>query len=312
MNSGDHLLDAAISWQIKLASPLASENDWSEFTDWLCADPEHGLAYDRVALADQAYDNEIGTNIPLPLLVQNDNQPVHWYQRRALLAFAASIVLALISVPFLINDQDFQTIQTGPGETRQIALQDGSLITLNGASRVELDANGGRYAKLTKGEALFTIVHDADRPFIVKVDNHTLVDVGTIFNVRNDDDGVEVAVSHGAVEFNPDKEAVLVRAGSQVNMARKATKPVLKKIEAAGVGGWRNGQLAYSDAEYSRIAADLSRTLGEPVIADPSVRNRRFSGIIQIDANRGQSMQRLQALLGVNVRRSDKGWALSD
>lgn len=312
MMPDNELLDTALRWHAKLASPQATASDWAEFTDWLEADPENGAAYDRVVLADHAYDEALAISAPPPVMAQNDNEPEAWYRRKTLFAVAASVALALVAGPLILNNRDLQTIQTGPGENREIALGDGTLVALNGSSKIEIDMEGKRFARLAEGEALFSIKHDPNRPFTVEVDDHTLVDVGTEFNVRQDKDGIEVAVSDGAVEFNPDDAALVVRAGNQVKVARNSAKPILSKTETTSVGGWRKGRLAYSDVPLSRIAADLSRLLGVPVTADPMVSNRRFSGLIQIDGNRDQSMRRMQPLLGVTVRRNDKGWVLSN
>lgn len=313
MTPDDLLLDDAIGWHARLASPQATERDWAEFTNWLDADPDNGIAYDRVALADAAYAEALDTFPPPSLSVaQNDNEPQPWYRRKTLLAVAGGLALALIASPIVLTNRDLQTYETGAGETREIALGDGSSVALNGSSRIEVDIKGGRYARLAEGEALFSIRHEPSRPFTVEVGDHRLIDVGTEFNVRQGSEGLEVAVSDGAVEFNPDNEAVLVRAGSQINVAGKAAKPVLSKTDPASVGGWRQGRLAYSNAPISRIADDLTRLLGRPVVADAKVASRRFSGLIQIERDRDQSMRRIESLLGVRVRREQNGWVLSD
>lgn len=315
MRLDNSLLDTAIIWHSRLASPKASDYDWAEFTDWLEADPEHALAYDRVALADQAYAEAIADVPREPVAVfvaVNDNDQPPWYRRRAFMAMAASIAVALFAAPLVLNNRDMQTFETKAGETREIALGDGSQIAMNGSTRLEVDMKDKRFARLTNGEALFSIKHDPQNPFTLEVDNHQLVDVGTEFNVRQGNDGLEVAVSDGAVSFNPGSDAVRVNAGNQINVAGGQGKAVLSQTDPASVGGWRDGRLAYRNASFSRIAADLSRLIGEPVTVGSGLTDRRFSGLVLIEKDRKLSMQRLQALLGVRATHSQDGWVLSD
>jgi transmembrane sensor len=313
MMRDEELLETAIIWHARLASPDASDADWSEFTNWLDADPQNGRAYDRVALADQAYEEAL-TEVPSAPVVAavNDNQQPAWYRRKALMAVAASVAVALFAAPLVLTNRDLQTFETKAGETRAVSLGDGSQIALNGSTRIEVDMKDKRFARLSEGEALFSIRHDVADPFTLEVGDHQLVDVGTEFNVRQGSDGLEVAVSEGSVRFNPDREALLVKAGNQVNVAANQKKVVLTQADPANVGGWRKGRLAYRNASLGRIAADLSRLIGEPVSVGKNLKDRRFSGLVLIDKDRNGSMHRLGSLLGVKARHGPGGWVLSD
>jgi transmembrane sensor len=305
------VLDAAIAWRVRLAVPAASDADWAQFTDWLEADPAHGDAYDRVALADLDYADALAATPVEAELASNDNEAASWFKRRGVMALAASAVLALIAMPFLTGSRDLETFQTRPGETRTIALNDGSRIELNGGTRIALDRKDDRYARLEIGEAAFTIRHDAANPFTLHIGDSELVDVGTLFNVRSDDEGLEVAVGEGVVRYNPDNEAVLIAAGSQLVLAANAAKPVVSATEPGTVASWRTGRLSYRDAPISRIALDLSRALGSPVSVDPKASGRRFSGTIQIDRVQAVTMRKVQDLLGVKATPSRSGWRLT-
>jgi transmembrane sensor len=313
MMRDEELLETAILWHARLASPDVSDSEWTRFTNWVEADPENGLAYDRVALADQAYGEALAEIPPAPVVsAENDNEQPPWYRRRALVAMAASVAIALFAVPLVFTNRDLQSFETKAGETRVISLGDGSQIALNGSTRIEVDMKDRRFARLTGGEALFLIEHDAQNPFTLEVGDHQLVDVGTEFNVRQGSDGLEVAVSEGAVRFNPHSEALLVKAGNQVNVATNQKNAVLTQTDPANVGGWREGRLAYRDASLGRIAADLSRLIGEPVSVAKGLGDRRFSGLVLIDKDRNGSMQQLGSLLGVKAKHGPSGWVLSD
>lgn len=315
MASGS-IVDEAIAWHVRLQGPVADGALWAEFTAWMEADSAHADAYDAVALADDRLSDEltdVGTIAAPSPPANNDNEPgaLPWYRGRAFLAIAASLVLALFLSPMLLTSPGMESIATRPGETREIALADGSKIALNGGTSIALDRKAERFARLESGEAIFMIKHDSARPFIVETGDGTLRDVGTIFNVRQSADGLEVAVSEGSVQYQPGSEAVTLTAGKQLRVKRGTSKPVVSAIDPATVGGWQQGRLSYRDAPLATIAMDLSRSLGTPVTVSPDIASRRFSGVIRIDRDEARLFRQLESLLGVRAHHSAKGWQLT-
>lgn len=310
------IMDEAIAWHVRLQGPAADGALWAAFTAWMEADPAHADAYDAVALADDRLSDELAETIAPETyepLATNDNEPRarSWYRRTAFLSVAASLILALFLTPLLLRSPDLDVITTQPGETREIALGDGSAITLNGGTTIHLDSKAERFARLDSGEAIFTIKHDSARPFVVETEDGTLRDLGTIFNVRQSASGLEVAVSEGSVQYEPGTEAVTVTAGKQLRVQRGKSSAVLTAIDPASVGGWRQGRLSYRDASLATIAVDLSRSLGTSVTVSPDLANRRFSGVIRIDRDEAKLFRQLESLLGVHARHSAKGWQLT-
>ncbi len=305
--------DEAIAWHLRLSNPAASAQDWDDFTNWLEADPVNADIYDSVALADADLTDTLAIAKSDPALPQNDNAPApaKWYQRRGFLAVAASAALAVLLSPALMSSRDLQRYETQPGETREIALSDGSQIAMNGGTRLALDKKSNRFARIDAGEAVFTIRHDAANPFVVETTDSTLRDLGTVFNVRQDDGALEVAVAQGAVQYNPHDEAVTVTAGNRLVISRDRPVPVVSKADPVSVGGWRQGRLTYQATPLSVIALDLTRTLGTPISVSRDVAGRRFTGVIRIEQDKEVFFHRLESLLSVRVRHTANGWQLT-
>ena len=310
------IMDEAIAWHVRLQGPAADGVLWAEFTAWMEADSAHVDAYDAVALADDRLSDELAetraSENDAPLAT-NDNEPGvrPWYRRTAFLSIAASLILALFLSPMLLRSPGMEAITTQPGETREIALGDGSTIALNGGTTIHLDRKAERFARLDSGEAIFTIKHDSARPFVVETGDGTLRDLGTIFNVRQSASGLEVGVSEGSVQYDPGVQAVTVTAGRQLRVQRGKSKAVVTTIDPASVGGWRQGRLSYHDASLATIALDLTRSLGTPVTVSPDLASRRFSGVIRVDRDEAKLFRQLESLLGVHARHSAKGWQLT-
>jgi transmembrane sensor len=305
--------EEAIGWVIRLRD--AGDDDWEAFTAWLESDPAHVAAYEEAALADAEAEALPPRREARPLATAAGDAipplPGSRAPRRTFLgwAAAASIVLTGGYVALGLGDSAY-TIETGAGERRVIALKDGSRIELNGGSRISLDPERTRFARLEKGEALFEVVHDDRRPFEVEAGGATLRDMGTVFNVVAEQDRLEVAVSEGAVLYNPAREAKTLTPGMALRKRGDAAAAV-GPVQPEAVGGWRENRLVYSAAPLFAVAADLSRNLGIRITAEETIASRPFSGVILLSGERREVLERSAALLGLGLRRSGEGWLLT-
>lgn len=306
MNTNDSL-EEAIGWTIRLRE--GSAEDWRAFTAWLEADPAHLAAYEDVSRADVT----LGQLSPRrrPVIADQPGARVPVRSRRGwLVGGGLAAAMAGVLATTMLQAPAAYALETRPGERRSIQLADGSRIDLNGGSRIILDRKDPRTAELIRGEALFAVVHDARRPFEVKVGDDVLRDVGTKFAVVRDGEMTEVAVSEGAVLYNPDREAVRIDPGRRLS-DQGGDRLLLAQVDPATVGGWRMGRLSYSGASLTRVAADLRRNLGVPVRVDPALSARRFTGLVQLDGDQELLFGRLSALLGVRAVRTGNGWTLT-
>lgn len=299
------ITDAALDWVIRLRDP--GFDAWEAFETWLSADPAHANAYQAMAAADADMAAIVSAiPQPRPLVSSQPRRNLRpWFGG----AIAASLA-AVAGFAVLQTRPDPYVIETPAGTPRSVTLADGTRLDLNGGTTLLLDRRQPRRAVLANGEVVFTVVHDDRRPFRVDVGMASLIDVGTIFNVSRAGPLTTVAVSEGAVVFNPDREAVHLPAGRSLRAVDGARSLLVANTPTATIGSWRKGQLFYQGAPLSDVAADLSRNLGLTIIADPAIAARPFRGVISV-ADGGQAPPAgLGALLGVQVVRDGEKWRL--
>lgn len=303
MTTEPSIRDAALGWAMATRDPEFA--DWDGFTVWLEADPAHAEAYDAVQYALEEADAVLAAS-PEPEPVAANDNPQGWLTgRRAWLggAMAAALVLALTSA--LWFGPGGETLyQTAPGETRLIALGDGSTVELAGGSTLALE--GARAARLEGGQALFTIRHNAADPFVLTARGERLVDAGTVFDVRLAGDSLDVAVAEGAVIVNPQGQAIRLDPGERA--VRQGGRFRLAEIDAAAVGEWRKGRISFESASLAEIAAELTRATGTRFTSTDTA--TRLSGSIAVDAVRADP-QALAPLLAVRVTRAGDGWIIA-
>jgi transmembrane sensor len=298
--------DEAALWMARARDPRFS--DWDALTEWLEADPAHNLAYEAAFAGHDLAGALTGERLAAAPV---DIRPAStWWRSRWIgggLAGAVAAAMIALLVPNFTQRAEI-VAQTRPGEHRLIRLDDGSQIALNGNTRLVLDRKNGRTARLERGEAMFSVVHDEVRPFTVETDGARMVDLGTRFDVLRNARGSEVAVAEGAVLYDPNGAAVRLGPGRLLRKADGSDIVEVNQVDPSGVGAWRSGRLVYREAPLWRVADDLSRATGEPVAVDPAVSAHLFTGAIALaQADRATLARRLGALLDVTVAQQRDG-----
>jgi transmembrane sensor len=297
--------EQAVAWAVRTGDP--GFDDWEAFTTWLEQDPAHARYYDQVS-ASIADAVEV---VPPTPAADNDDEPPpgvqrRWWLRGPLPAAAAALVAMGV---WQARPSDY-TVETAPGEARMVELDGRGRIELAGGTHITLDRDNPRKAVLAYGQAVFTIDHDPAAPFTVTVGEDTLVDIGTVFEVTHAGGRMALAVSEGAVVFNPARQNVRVSPGKQLVSATGSDAYELGDMRAQGLGEWREGRVTFEDATLSEVAADLSRIAGIPFAVSPTSPESRVSGSLLLEPIRSDP-RALGPLLGVTVRRKGEAWELS-
>ena len=297
----------AIAWVIRVGDPDFDE--WKAFEAWLAESPAHATAYHAVATGEAEMVEALAADGPRPSVAPVP-RPAWRRASWAGGALAASLVL-MIGVASWQSSPESRVFETGPGRHSAIALADGSRITLNGNTRLTMRGDDERAIQLDRGEALFSVHHDAVRPFSVTVAGATITDVGTIFNVVRETRATRVSVAEGAVIWNPTSEAVHVGPGQYLRAQDGSATLELARVEIGGVGGWTRGRLSYDGAPLETVAADVSRALGVAVTVAPGAARRPVRGVLRLDGGADSVVPRLGTLLGVRVKHEGGAWRLS-
>ena len=295
--------DEALAWVVRVRDRTFDE--WDAFETWLAAAPAHAEAYHRLANEDRDLDEILAPPAP-PAMA-----PVHRSHRKwawpAAGTAAAALLVGTIAMRLPVLGPQLYEVATQAGERRALTLKGGTSIHLNGASTLLLDHRNPRFAELKRGEALFTVRHDAARPFAVKVGNDRLVDVGTQFDVVRTANEMRVAVAEGAIVFDPDGQKLALNQGDMLRVS--ANVALRSKVAPDQVGAWRDGRFVYAGEPLSRVAEDLSRYAGARVEVSPDLAAQPFRGVISIaDPSK---LDELGPLFRARVQRTRGGWLIS-
>lgn len=181
------------------------------------------------------------------------------------------------------------TLSTSPGESYEVQLPDGSVISLNSASSLEYPANiagrGERRVKLT-GEAFFKVAKDAQHPFIVEAGNQTVQVLGTEFNINcyADEPAVATTLIGGSVSVKSNGATQLLVPGQQA-LSRNGGLEVAA-VETDSIVDWKNGDFYLNHVDFRTAMRKIARWYDVEVVYDASVpANLRSGGWISRSNN---------------------------
>lgn len=200
-----------------------------------------------------------------------------------------------------------EDIRVAQGQRQQLELADGSLVELNSGSHLIIEKRlRSRQLELRHGEALFSVVH-SDTPFIVRSQGVRVRDIGTVFDVRSDARGVDVAVIEGAVEVSNNRSAaVRLNTGQQLRASSTHVGEV-RSANIAAITAWRQNKLRFDGTPLSEVIADLQHYRSKPLrLADGQVGELRLSG--EFDSNSVDALiGLLPSILPVSIARAADG-----
>lgn len=302
--------DGAAAWVVKLEAGDLCESDALAFDAWIAL-PDNARLFDEALAVSQAVAAQASA-IARALADRREAAPPRPVGRRAVVAMgglAAAAAVAVVVAPQVMGPPAAQTYVTAKGERRTVELADGSRVEMNAGTRLTVTlARNSRHVTLDEGQAVFDVIHDVRRPFVIAAGDRTLIDVGTQFDVRRRDGKLSVTVAHGAVDVRPADgaagQAYRLHPGQRLDHVEGRQDTRVAAAQADEVLGWRSGRLVYRGQSLGDVVADLNQQFPTPIrIEDPTLAATPISGVLILD-NQDAVIRRLALLVPVSAVRS--------
>jgi transmembrane sensor len=206
-------------------------------------------------------------------------------------------------------------------------LPDGTLVELKTGAELEAHFTSPlRRVVLRRGEALFHVAKDPDRPFVVSAGEVEVRAIGTAFTVFIADSGVEVVVTEGQVAVEnppaaPDEGSerapassspafsALLAAGERINvgLAPDAAPPEVVAISSDEIAdrlAWRATRIEFSETPLAEALALMNQHSAlRLVVEDAELARLRVNGLFRAD-NTETLIRLLEASFDVRTERS--------
>jgi len=291
--------EAAAKWAVRMSDAPLTVADQAELETWLKNDTRRvgALAKARAVIAHVHRAKALGPDFDGGGFAATPSDHVPDADRRRLLLIGGGAAAAgVVLVAGLGLMPRYTEYATKRGEVRLVPLTDGSSVTLNTASRIAVAFNATkRVVRLLEGEALFDVIPDAARPFVVDAGDAQIVAPAASFTVsRLLKRAVKVLVRNGEVELKrgPVITARPVRLTANTSAVALDDAPV----EAVSIApsqverdlAWREGMLSFEDMRLDQAAAEFLRYSDTHiVIDDPSIAAETVTGLFSANDPEG-------------------------
>lgn len=225
--------------------------------------------------------------------------PKKEHPMRQRLAVAAGVALLAAGAGMLFWARS-NGIYTGVGEQRVVALDDGSRVVLNTASRIVVSYSGRlRKIELKSGEARFDVAKQNDRPFVVIAGDRRIDALGTAFVVRHDPGRTAITLVEGRVKVGPigpgtvasarsshespasEPGVVMLHPGQRLTFDSGAP-PRVDNPELAKLIAWQRGEIVMDGMKLRDAVVEMNRYSARKLeVASESAGDLVVSGVFQ-------------------------------
>lgn len=291
--------EAAARWYVLVSEPLIDQSEAERFEAWLAESEQNRTCY--AATVELMSEVDALVRAPEIATMLQDTRSRAALNRRSVKiwqSLAAAAVLLICLMTFIQRDLPDPTLsrsvlQTDRDEIRDFRLRDGSLLSLDAATRATVTfTSKARTIALERGQARFRVAHDVDRPFQVVVAARKVVATGTDFNIERLADRSIVTLLRGGVAVtDTDRPKLIDRL-----LARSAQSTTLRpgdrmdipdtgeakigRVDVRNVAVWQRRQLLVDNEPLSQVVQRLGRyTTRSVILDDVSLESRRISGM---------------------------------
>ena len=314
--ANEERLDQACAWIARLRSDAPTPADRKAFSEWMTESAENRLAFEEMsdlwgdlgALAHMPIEQLFPESLPsknqysapgythTPAAPRKENATTatgwsfpQWLMGGGLVAACLVVTLWVGNQWIGGSDPREQIYVTQVGETRTIALADGSQVQLNTNSELHVSfSREERHTELLRGEAFFDVARQTARPFTVAAGKANIRVLGTEFNVERNQDNTKISVTGGTVAVSEAE----VASGLQPESV-KLTRNQKVSVSSGGLGkvghtsdeealDWTRGVLVFDNTSLTEALEELNRYLKVPASAAPGVQDRTLSGTFEL------------------------------
>ncbi len=276
----------AASWLLRRRDfDVWTEEDQKSLDAWLEGSLAHRVAYLRLEAIWQDADR-------LTVLRARSGRGASVALRgfaaqltRAVAVLAVAVGIGAAGYVYLSRAHE-QSYATAIGERKVVKLADGSRVELN--TDTSLRISGGlrdRRVTLERGEAFFRIAHDPSRKFVVDAGDYRVVDLGTQFVIRREQDKLDLDLIEGRAQLESPaggQKPVLLSPGDTVTATADMIAVGRKTADRmADALGWRHGVLVFHRTPLAEVATQYNRYNMQKIdISDPSIAQRTVTATL--------------------------------
>lgn len=265
---------------IKLTQRECTREERQELITWLQENPAPDYLPEVEDLLQQknwpVMPVDIAIQVFSAIVQQTLPKPVIPLWKRTALRVAAALVplvgLAYLVLFFYTGKNDKRHFVNNTRQVQTIRLDDGTVISLNQRSSLTLNTSPGKNNRREvwlKGEAFFTVIHQAGKPFVVHTGSIDINVLGTAFNVNSMDNNAVVVLNEGSVKVNTSTgNALLLHPGEMADYSAGTKMLTRLKVDTLFQTSWRYNLMAFKGESLKTVMQKLGEQYNYEIVFD--------------------------------------------
>lgn len=208
--------------------------------------------------------------------------------------------------------QGYQRFAVGPGQHKELKLPDGSTVTLNANSSIDIMENFGKGKRIVKlkGEAFFKVEPAVKSPFYVCTEDVLVQVLGTSFNVKayGYRRKVRVAVNSGKVRISnaTNTDEKVLGNGESYDYDRDNRRFI--KRDSGNDAAWLYGDIGLERVGFAELALSFRDVHGVSLHSnDTSVRKSQYTLKLKYKRSAVETVQTICHMLNKQYRKEENG-----
>lgn len=282
---------------IKLTKRECTREERQELIAWLQENPAPEYLPEVEDLLQQenwpVMPADIASRVFTAIIQQTPSRPAVPLWKRTAFRVAAALVplvgLAALVLFFYRDKNDKRHFANNTRQVQTIQLEDGTVISLNQRSSLTVNISPGKNKRREvwlKGEAFFTVVHQAGNPFVVHVANGIDINVlGTAFNVNSIDNNAVVVLNEGSVKVNTSTgNALLLHPGEMAGYSASTGALTRQKVDTLFQTSWRYNLMAFKGEPLKTVMQRIGEQYDYEIVFDQEeAEELLFTGYVPLD-----------------------------
>ncbi len=239
-----------------------------------------------------------------------------WYFHRLVPTMAALLIVLLLggmAIYFFGAEQGETMIKLeAQRPVESVLLPDGTKVNMLVTSAINYGEHFGedhRSLSLERGEVYFEVVNQPEYAFVIQTALGEIEVLGTSFNVRLENELLEVAVEKGKVQLTSNKNETLIISGGQTGILTQGNLSLQDQVNA-NLFAYATGRLSFEETSIREVLHILEKTYGVNVaVSEENILNCHLTGTFD-----GISMENLVNLiaetLNLSVVKNEEGYLL--
>lgn len=315
------LREEAARWFTRMQKAEPDHPDRSRFEAWLLSNPAHASEYEAFAETWEDFDSTSRLQSLAKALeikrAQLDKSKTKTL-RNSLIGIFMVFGASLLGYKSWISQPVYElAINTEIGGIKRHQLADGSSLTLNADSDIGVTYyRNKRVITLSKGEVVFNVTPDAERPFIVESGHTRITVLGTRFVVNKLNKLVRVSVDHGRVKVESRLDdqhmhpEALILGNGEVAEIEPDKAPERVQRNAQDAFSFQTGSLTFQQSTIDEIAETLSRHRQPRIVSMVPDKAAHVTAVVQV-TDVENFLINLPRIAPVNVQKSSQATTLT-